>query len=140
MASVERTEVFDVDINKVYEVIVDYAKYPEFVTGVDGIEVLENSDTGAKVKYSLNMIKVFSYTLNHTHDRPNKVNWELDSGDFFKKNTGGWSLKDLGDAKTEVTYTLDMDFKVFAPKMIINKLVSNNFPAMMRAYHERCKE
>jgi coenzyme Q-binding protein COQ10 len=139
MASVERTEIFDAPIDKVYGVIVDYAKYPEFVAGVDEIEILENNDEGAKVKYSLNLIKKFSYIIKMTHEKPSKVSWVLESGDIFKTNTGSWELKDLGD-KTEVTYKVELDFKVMAPKMIVNKVVSGNFPAMMKAYHNRCKQ
>lgn len=139
-ANVERTETFDVGIDKIYNVIIDYEKYPEFVSGVDEIEILEQDDNGARVKYSLNLIKKFSYILKLTHEKPNKVSWVLESGDLFKNNTGSWEMKDLGDGKTEVTYKLNVDFKVLAPKMIVNKLVSSNFPAMMKAYHQRAKE
>lgn len=140
MANVERTEVFDSPIDKVYQVIVDYSKYPEFVAGCDEVEVLENNDTGARVKYFLNLIKKFSYIIKMKHNKPTKVEWELESGDIFKVNSGSWTLKDLGNGKTEVTYKVDLDFKVMAPKMIVNKVVSSNFPAMMKAYQKRCKE
>lgn len=40
MANATRTEVVDVDINKLYDVIVDYAKYPEFVDGVSSTKVI----------------------------------------------------------------------------------------------------
>jgi ribosome-associated toxin RatA of RatAB toxin-antitoxin module len=137
MASVSKTEIFDVNINTLYKVITDYKQYPQFVSGVDAVEVHDQSDTSATVSYKLNLIKTFSYTLKHTHTAPTKVSWSLDSGDFFKKNEGYWELKDLGDNKTEVTYALDIDLKVFAPKMILNKLISHNFPATLKAFKDR---
>lgn len=140
MAIVQRTEIFDVPIEKVYDVIVDYKSYPDFVVGCTEIEVLENNETGARVKYFLNLIKKFSYITKLTHTRPTSVSWVLESGDIFKVNSGSWSLKDLGNSKTEVTYKLELDFKILAPKMIVNKLVSTNFPMMMKAYHDRCKK
>jgi coenzyme Q-binding protein COQ10 len=140
MASIERTEIFDVEIDKIYNVILDYSKYTEFVAGVDKVEVLEQNDDSAKVKYSLNLIKTFNYVLKLKHEKPNRVSWTLESGDIFKTNAGSWDLKDLGDGTTEVTYKLDVDFKIFAPKMIINKVVSSNFPAMMKAYKKRASE
>jgi ribosome-associated toxin RatA of RatAB toxin-antitoxin module len=139
MPAQSRTEVFDVDINKFYEVLLDYESYPEFVDGVDDIEVLEQTEEGAKVKYSVNVIKKFSYTLNLTHERPHRVSWTFDSGDIFKVNKGAWILKDLGDGKTEVTYDLELEFKLMVPKMILNKLVQKNFPAMMKQYRDRAK-
>jgi coenzyme Q-binding protein COQ10 len=139
MALANRTEIYDIDINKLYDVILDYAKYPEFVDGVDSIEVLESSESGALVKYSINLIKQFTYTLKLTHEKPNKVSWVLESGDIFKSNVGGWDLKDLGDGKTEVTYSLEIGLKIFAPKMIVNKLTSSNLPSMMKAFIDRAK-
>jgi len=137
MTAVSRTETFKIDPNKLFDVIVDYDSYPEFVDGCDEIEVLERTDTGAKVRYHINLIKEFTYTLKMTHEKPNKVTWEFLEGDLFKENRGGWELKDLGNGETEVTYAMDVKLKLMAPKMMLNKLVAHNLPAMMKAYRDR---
>jgi len=139
MATASRTEIVDVDINKLYDVIVDYAKYADFVDGVSSTKVLSQSDTSAKVEYSVNMIKSFKYTLATTQVRPTKVSWVLDSGDLFKKNDGHWTLKDLGGGKTEVTYSLEVDFKMFAPNSILTALTQKNLPVMMESFFKRAK-
>ncbi|AUN98463.1 SRPBCC family protein [Bacteriovorax stolpii] len=139
MASASRTEVVDVDINKLYDVIVDYAKYPDFVDGVSSTKVLSQNETSAKVEYSVNLIKSFKYTLATTQSRPTKVSWVLESGDLFKKNDGNWTLKDLGNGKTEVTYTLEVDFKMFAPNAILSALTEKNLPVMMQSFFKRAK-
>ncbi|ATH07755.1 hypothetical protein BIY24_07285 [Halobacteriovorax marinus] len=137
MASVSRTETFDVEIEKLYDVIVDYNSYPEFVDGVSSINVLEQSEDNARVEYGLNLIKKFKYTLSLSHKRPTSVSWEFESGDLFKKNNGSWELVDLGNGQTEVTYSLDVDVKGFVPKSIISKLTDSSLPAMMKSYRER---
>ncbi len=139
MANATRTEVVDVDINKLYDVIVDYAKYPEFVDGVSSTKVISQTETNAKVEYSVNMIKSFKYTLATTQVKPSKISWVLDSGDLFKKNEGMWTLKDLGGGKTEVTYTLEVDFKMFAPNSILTALTQKNLPVMMESFFKRAK-
>lgn len=136
-ADIERT--FQAPIEKVYACIVDYASYPEFVDGVSSIKILEQNESGARVEYSLNMIKTFNYVLKLTHEKPNKVSWQLEGGDIFKRNNGSWNLSDRGDGTTAVKYELDVDFKGFAPKAIINKLVANNLPSMMDQYEKRAK-
>ena len=136
-AKAERTETFDIDIKKFYECITDYESYPDFVDGVSFINVLEKTDNSARVEYGLNLIKKFTYILNMKQDSPNGISWSFESGDIFKKNEGAWKLVDLGDGKTEVTYELDVDFKGFVPKAIVNKLVSGNLPSMMKSYFER---
>lgn len=142
MAKASRTEVFDVPIDNFYQVIIDYDSYPEFVDGVSSIDVIEQDDTSAKVEYGLNLIKTFNYTLNLEQTRPTEVSWSFDSGDLFKMNEGSWKLKDLGDGKTEVTYSLEISIKGFFPgsKMIIDKLTKSNLPTMMSACYERAKE
>jgi ribosome-associated toxin RatA of RatAB toxin-antitoxin module len=139
MASTSRTEIFNVGIESIYNVIVDYASYPDFVDGVSAIEVLEQDETSARVKYSLNLIKKFSYILNLKQEHPNRVSWTFESGDIFKMNTGSWELKDLGDGTTEVTYNLEVDIKGFVPKAIVNKLTTSSLPTMMSSYQERAK-
>lgn len=139
MASATRTETVDVDINKLFDVLVDYNKYPEFVDGVSEIKVISQSETAAKVEYSINMIKNFKYIINIKQERPSRLSWTLDSGDLFKKNDGEWKLKDLGNGKTEVTYTLDLDFKMFAPSSILSALTSKNLPVMMESFFKRAK-
>ena len=139
MANASRTEVVDVEINKIYNVLVDYAKYPEFVDGVNAIKILSQTETTAKVEYSLNMIKSFKYIINIKQEKPTRLSWTLDSGDLFKKNDGEWKLKDLGNGKTEVTYSLDIDFKIFAPSSILSALTSKNLPVMMESFFKRAK-
>ena len=139
MANASRTEVVDVEINKIYNVLVDYAKYPEFVDGVNAIKILSQTESTAKVEYSLNMIKSFKYIINIKQEKPTRLSWTLDSGDLFKKNDGEWKLKDLGNGKTEVTYSLDIDFKMFAPSSILSALTSKNLPVMMESFFKRAK-
>lgn len=139
MANATRTETVDVDINKLYDVLVDFAKYPEFVDGVSAIKVLSQNETSAKVEYSINMIKSFKYIINIKNERPTRISWTLDSGDLFKKNNGEWKLKDLGNGKTEVTYSLEMDFKIFAPSSILSALTDKNLPIMMNSFFKRAK-
>ena len=139
MAAVERTEIFDAQIESIFEVITNYQEYPDFVEGVNEVEVHESSAEGAKVTYKLNVVKSISYTLKLHHERPHRVSWELVEGDLFKSNNGSWTLKDLGDGRTEVTYALDINFKGLVPKMITNKLTKSSLPAMMQSYHERAK-
>jgi ribosome-associated toxin RatA of RatAB toxin-antitoxin module len=139
MANASRTEVVDVEIHKLYDVLIDYGKYPDFVDGVSGIKVLSQNDTSAKVEYSIDMIKSFKYIIAIKQEKPTRISWTFESGDLFKKNDGEWKLKDLGNGKTEVTYSLDLDFKMFAPSSILSALTNKNLPIMMESFFKRAK-
>lgn len=140
MAHAQRTEVFDVSIEKIFKVLTNFEGYPDFMDGVSGVKVLERDGNNVKAEYSLNIIKKFNYTMNHTIEEPNKISWSFISGDLFKKSDGSWTLKDLGDGTTEVTYTVDIDFKVMVPGMVSKKLVSSNLPSMLKSVKNKAKE
>jgi len=139
MAFAERTEVFDVEIEKVYQILTDYSNYSEFMDGVKSVEVLSRDGNKLQAEYHLSIIKKFNYTINLIEEAPTKLSWTFESGDFFSKNNGSWTLTDLGNGKTEVAYHLDVEFKVKVPGMISRKLVSSNLPSMMKSVCKRAK-
>ena len=139
MAKAERTEIFDVPAEKFYQAITDYKSYPTFVDGMKSVEVVTNSGDSATVKFNLNLIKEITYTLKLTGKKNEAVSWSLVSGDMMKVNNGGWKLKDLGNGKTEVTYSLEVELKGFFPGlgMVEKTMVSTNLPMNMKAFAKR---
>lgn len=139
MARAERTEVFDVPVDKMYKAIVDYKSYPEFVDGMRSVDVQSETADGATVKFNLSLIKDISYTIKLNNKVNQEVSWSLISGDMMKVNNGRWTLKDLGGNKTEVTYSLEVELKGFLPGlgMIEKTLVTTNLPLNMKAFAKR---
>lgn len=139
MARAERTEVFDVPATKMYQAIIDYKGYPEFVDGVESVQIADESKDGATVTMNLNLIKKISYKIKLSHKENTEVSWSLLSGDMMKVNNGRWTLKDLGNGKTEVTYSLEVELKGFLPGlgMIEKTLVSTNLPTAMKSFAKR---
>jgi len=142
MAKAEKTEIYEVPCDKFYQAIIAYSDYPNFVTGVTKTNIIESTADGAVVEYNLNIIKNIAYTLKLTHQENKSVAWSLVKGDMMKLNNGAWTLKDLGDGKTEVTYSLEIEFKGFLPGlgMIEKTLVNTNLPMTMKAFAERAKK
>jgi ribosome-associated toxin RatA of RatAB toxin-antitoxin module len=139
MAKAERTEVFDVPVDKYFQAVVDYKSYPQFVDGMKSVEVINDSGDSATVKFNLNLIKEVTYTLKLTAKKNESVSWTLVSGDLMKVNNGGWKFKDLGNGKTEVTYHLEVELKGFFPGlgMVEKTMVSTNLPLNMKAFAKR---
>ena len=142
MAKVDRTETYNVSAENIFKVLTDYNQYSEFMDGVTETSILESSDGKAKVEFSLNVIKKLTYILNMTETQSGddfKVAWDFESGDIFKMNTGSWTIKKLGENETELTYELEVEAKLMVPKMVTNKLVKHNLPALMSSVYERAK-
>ncbi len=141
MAKASKTEIFDAPISKVYKAIADFPAYTQFVDGMKAVEVHSSSPSSADVTFTLNIIKQISYRLNLKMDENKSVTWTLNSGDMMKINNGSWQLKDLGDGKTEVTYSVEVELKGFIPGlgMIEKTLVSTNLPMTLSAFQKRAK-
>jgi coenzyme Q-binding protein COQ10 len=141
MARAERTEIFDVPAEKYYQAVIDYKAYPGFVDGMKSVDVQKESADGATVKFNLSLIKEISYTLNLKHTPHKEVSWSLVGGDMMKVNNGKWTIKDLGGARTEVTYNLEIELKGFIPGlgMIEKTLVNTNLPLTMKSFAKRAQ-
>jgi coenzyme Q-binding protein COQ10 len=139
MARAERTEVYDVPADKFFKAVIDYKAYPSFVDGMKSVDVQNESSDGATVKFNLSLIKDITYTLKLAHRPSQEVSWSLVSGDMMKANNGKWIIKDLGDSRTEVTYSLEVELKGFLPGlgMIEKTLVTTNLPLTMKAFAKR---
>lgn len=106
--SVVTQEVFiDAPIDRVYDVIVDYGRYPEFVPGIKSCRVLPGGPD-RRVEYELDLgIKRVKYVLRHLEDRPRKVTWSLESGDLMKVSNGSWELHAEGE-RTRAHYSVEV--------------------------------
>lgn len=140
MTPVNKTEIFNAPIEKVYAVLKDYESYPEYMDGVKNVKVVSSSGDSSVVEYDISIIKKFNYQLNITATENSKIEWTFKSGDIFSKNSGSWNLKDLGDGKTEVNYLVEVEFKVKVPGMISRKLVSSNLPSLMKSVEKRANK
>jgi ribosome-associated toxin RatA of RatAB toxin-antitoxin module len=136
MAGASREEEFAISAEKFYAALIDYKNYAEILPEVNEIEVLEQTEEHARIRYHIHVVKKISYTLKMTHKRPTLVKWELEDGNLFKKNDGCWQIEPMGDDKCRVKYELDIALKVFAPKTITQKLVAVNLPRMMKSFYE----
>ena len=138
MASAECTEVVDLSIGAFFKAVTDYENYPKFVSGMKSVSV-EGEGQNKVVKFDLEMMKRFEYSVDMRESFDEaaghaEISWTLKDSGLFKVNNGKWSLKALGPKKTQVTYSLDVEFSFGVPGFILNKLVKKNLPANIKSF------
>ena len=138
--SVTKTEVYPLPVERFYQVITDYESYPEFIDKVVEVRIIQDSEDAPLVEYTLSIVKQFTYQLRMSHQEPHRVSWTFHSGDLFDRNDGSWELEDLGDGRTRVTYTLDVDFGWFVPQFIANTVASRDLPQLFESLYRRARE
>jgi coenzyme Q-binding protein COQ10 len=137
MGQANTSGIFKAPIAKVFKVITDYGSYPQFMSDVKRVSVIEAGPDKKLVEYELQIIKTFRYQLWMFEKAPTDVSWKFHTGEMFKENSGSWKLTDLGDGTTKAEYSLTAKFGVFVPGMIEKKLIEVNLPTMMKSFTQR---
>ena len=141
MALAEFHETLSVDKDKLVKAITGFEDYPKFVDGCTKTAVERKSPSEARVTYHVSMMKDITYTLDHKEDGAAGVySWELVKSDALKKNTGRWELKSAGPGKTDVRYSVDIEFLIPVPGFILSKLVKGNLPAMVKSFAKQAQK
>jgi len=92
------------------------------------------TETSITVDFELEVVKRFQYALQFQTKKPTEVRWSLVESNFFKTNSGVWSLKSLGAVRTSVHYELDVSFGFLVPGWITKKLTETSLPKMFDSF------
>ena len=123
MAKVTKQVVIDTPLERFYELVVDYERYPEFVPGIHGCRVLKEKPE-KHVEYQLDLgVKRIRYVLNMLEQRPHHVAWSLVSGDMMKVSNGSWHLS-AQDGRTHAVYSVEIQISrpPLVPQAIVDRV------------------
>jgi len=142
MAQASRSVTINVPPEKLFEVIVDYEKYPEFLPEVKKVHVNAGQGSIKEVTYTVDIkAKVITYTLKHTAEKPAKVAWTMIKGEMMKGNDGAWTLKaGAQPGTTEATYTIDLKLSSLVPGFIEKALAEQSLPGLMANFKARAEK
>jgi len=120
MSVVTKQIVIEAPIERFYDIVVDYARYPEFVPGIRACRI--RAGKGDKqVEYELDLgIRRIKYVLRHEEQRPRKVSWSLVSGDMMKVSNGSW---ELSDDKGRTRALCSVETQISRPPLVPQALV-----------------
>jgi ribosome-associated toxin RatA of RatAB toxin-antitoxin module len=144
MALVSKEIRIEVPAERLFDVIVDYASYPEFVPGIKGCRVLPGRKD-RDVEYELDLgIKRIKYVLRHLEARPSRVSWSLVSGDMMKVSSGSWELSPDG-ARTLARYSVEIQISKppLIPQSVIDRVTDEltrvQLPKTLDAFKARAE-
>jgi coenzyme Q-binding protein COQ10 len=142
MTAVSREVVFDRTPEQAFDVLIDYAKYPEYVPGIKGCRVLPGAGE-RRVEYELDLgIKRVKYVLRHLETRPSRITWSLVSGELMKVSSGSWELAAVGSG-TRAVYTVDIQISKppLIPQAVIDRVTDEltrvQLPRTLEAFKAR---
>lgn len=111
MTEVSRSSiVIDADPAAVMKVIADFPSYPQWITFIQAVEVLDSDETGRAtvVRFVLDAgVVIDDYALAYTWS-DDEVSWHLVRATSIKAMDGSYQLKRV-EGGTEVAYALSID-------------------------------
>jgi ribosome-associated toxin RatA of RatAB toxin-antitoxin module len=119
----------DAPIDEVWAVLEDVPSHSEWQGFLDESEALERDEQGrGTLLRFVGDIKVRKVvTINRfSYEPKTAVRWTQEKGDI-KSLKGSWELRDLGDGRTHVTFTLDGD-----PGRVLGMLLRGPVEATVR--------
>ena len=139
MPGASRSIVVDVPPEKLFDVIVDYDRYPEFLPEVKEARSKARNGNAVDVDYVADIVKRIHYTLHHVEERPRAVRWTFVKGELMRDNHGSWTLEPTLEGKTRATYTIEVGVGPLVPRSIVNMLVDQSLPKLLEAFKKRAE-
>jgi ribosome-associated toxin RatA of RatAB toxin-antitoxin module len=139
MPRVEQQVVIHAPTERVFGVIVDYERYPEFLPELKSVTLLSREDGVALVRFDVELIMRVQYTLRLVEDAPLSVKWTLAEAKMLASNTGSWSLKPISDASCQAAYGLEVKLAGMIPKSVSTRLMGTNLPQMLQRFKARAE-
>jgi ribosome-associated toxin RatA of RatAB toxin-antitoxin module len=140
MAGASRSIVVNAPPEKVYDIVIAYDRYPEWLPEVKKIQTSDRKGNEVKVHYEVDFkIKTIRYTILAKEERPKKMSWSFIEGEVMKDNKGSWVLEPEGEGRTKVTYNVEVAVGPLVPKSILNTLVDQSLPKMLEAVKRRAE-
>jgi len=142
MAQASRSVTVNVPPEKLFDVITDYEKYPEFLPEVKKVKLEGGQGAIKEVTYQVDIkAKVFTYTLKHTAERPTKLSWTMVKGEMMKGNDGAWTLKPGAQpGTTDATYAIDLKLSSLVPGFIEKALAEQSLPGLLANFKARAEK
>lgn len=124
------------DAHTFFEVIWDFERYPEFITGIDAVRLLERpsaNGTGPRIlaRFDASLLGVpFSYVVECERDGDRRVHWKRTAGSF-RAARGSWTLVESGKGKIRVHYENAVDPGFGVPAFAVKWVHERTLPLLL---------
>jgi|UniRef100_UPI0040475E5B ribosome-associated toxin RatA of RatAB toxin-antitoxin module len=123
MADVNKTVLIGQSANRMYDLVTDVARYPEFLPWCGGVDIFEQTETvlDAKIHIQFKGISQYFHTRNVNH-RPETIDMVFVDGPF-KHFSGRWNFIPLKENACKIEFSLHWEFK----NVILDKVIGPVF-------------
>ena len=139
MTSIERSALVEYSAEKMFELVNDVAKYPEFMSGCSEARIISQTETELVGELCLSKAGISQrFTTKNTLHRPTHIDMSLVQGNF-SSFSAQWQFKALTDSACKLSLQMDFEFKSGLLDYAAQKLFSSSANNLVDAIVERAK-
>jgi carbon monoxide dehydrogenase subunit G len=119
------TTEIDAPIDRVWALVEDVERAPEWQGGLKALRPVERDDQGRPTlceSESDAKVRTVKSTVRFNYAGPTTLTWRQEKGEL-KSVDGSWRLEDLGDGRTRARYDLEVDLGRMLGMMVRGPLV-----------------
>lgn len=123
----------------IWTLLTDYDRFKETFKGIRRIEIIDEDDRGARVRYTIKAwILTFEYTLQRDYVRPYElITWRRTSGDF-RVISGAWMiLPGPREDLHEIVYESYVDVGFLVPTKLVRNRAAQELEKTIARMRER---
>jgi ribosome-associated toxin RatA of RatAB toxin-antitoxin module len=140
MARARRSIEVAVPPERFFEVLRDYARYPEFLPDVKEVRVGARAGDSIEVTYRMDAkVTVIEFTLLHVEKPPLRTDWRLLRGDVIKRDEGSWLLEPTRTG-TRATYSIELELGAPVTATLERVLAERGLPGMLKSFKARAEQ
>lgn len=139
------TSSIDIDATaaELMEIVCDLDAYPDWLSDVKGVEILETDDSGRPLAATMTVdvtIKEVTYTLDYEFDGDEKVAWVSRPGGDVKHIEGSYTFEINDDGGTTATYDLAIDPGFPVPGFLLKRAAKHITSAALDGLKARAED
>ena len=139
MAALERIALLPFSAERMFALVNDVRRYPEFVPWCAGAEVL--AETDALIEASLRLKRggvEYRFTTRNTLTPVTAMRLELVDGPFTTF-TGDWTFKALAEDACKISLTLTFEYRGRLATAALGALLNSRADTLVEAFCQRAK-
>ena len=130
MANVQKSLLIQHSAQRMYDLVIDIEKYPEFLPWCGGVEIFQSTPELMEAKININFkgVKQYFHTKNF-QKAPTNIDMTFVSGPF-KKFEGHWIFTSLAEDACKIEFSLHYEFSNF----VLDKLIGPVFSVIANTF------
>ncbi|WGE51059.1 type II toxin-antitoxin system RatA family toxin [Actinobacillus equuli subsp. haemolyticus] len=140
MPIVNQSSLVAYSAEQMYQLVNDYEKYPQFLSGCVGTKTISRGETELEAELHIQKLGISQTFSTHNTMRPNEcIEMKLIKGPF-RYLQGAWTFQPFDEQSCKISLQLEFEFSNPVVGMVFGKVFNEMTIKMVNAFKQRAKE